>query len=191
MPEWLLAPWPWYVAGPLIGLTVPALLLFGRKVFGISSTFQHLCAAALPRRFPYLDYDWRAKRWQLALAAGMVIGGWIAMGPLTAAREYEIAISEATRADLTALGVTDFSGLVPRQWISWEGLGTLPGLVMIVAGGFLVGFGARWADGCTSGHAITGLANLQLPSLIATLGFFAGGLVAARVLLPLLLGSAP
>ena len=190
MTDLLLGPWPWYVAGPLIGLTVPALLLFGRKVFGISSTFQHICAATLPGRFPYLDYDWKAKRWQLGLAAGLVIGGWIAMGPLSHPG-HEVAISAATRGDLAALGVTDFSGLVPRQWISWRGLGTPAGFVMIVVGGFLVGFGARWADGCTSGHAITGLANLQIPSLFATLGFFAGGLIAARIVLPLLLGGGP
>lgn len=190
MPDWLVSPWPWYVAGPLVGLVVPVLLLVGGKVFGISSSFQHLCAATAPGRLPYLQYDWRAKRWQLALVAGLAIGGLLG-GLVLSEPGWTVAISEATREDLAGLGVTDFSGLVPSEWISWGGLGTVPGLVMVVLGGFLVGFGARYADGCTSGHAISGLASFQLPSLIATLAFFAGGLVSVHLLLPLLVGGTP
>jgi uncharacterized membrane protein YedE/YeeE len=97
-----------------------------------------------------------------------------------------IGISEATRADLQNLGITDFTGFVPSEFLSWSGLLTLPGFLMIVGGGFLVGFGARYAGGCTSGHAISGLSNLQLPSLVAVIGFFAGGLIVTYVLLPLI-----
>lgn len=190
MPDWFLAPWPWYVAGPLIGLVVPLLLLVGGKVFGISTSFQHICAATLPGKHAYLNYDWRAKRWQLALVVGLVLGGVLG-GTLLGDTDATVAISEATRADLAELGVTDFTGLVPSQWISWEGLSTLPGLVLVVVGGFLVGFGARYADGCTSGHAIMGLANFQIPSLIATVAFFIGGLISVHLLLPLILGGAP
>ena len=98
-----------------------------------------------------------------------------------------VQISDATSADLAALGLTDFTGLVPAELISWDSLTTLPGFIVIVLGGFLVGFGTRYAGGCTSGHAISGLANFQLPSLIAVLGFFAGGLIATYFLLPLIL----
>ena len=85
------------------------------------------------------------------------------------------------------IGMETFEGLAPAQFFSWEGLATVPGFVMVVFGGFLVGFGARYAGGCTSGHAISGLANLQLPSLLAVAGFFAGGLLATWLILPLLL----
>ena len=113
-----------------------------------------------------------------------MLGGAVA-GTVLASPD-PIVISAATTADLEAMGLTTFEGLAPAQVFSWEGLATLPGFVMIVIGGLLVGFGARYAGGCTSGHAISGLANLQLPSLLAVLGFFAGGLLATWVLLPLL-----
>jgi uncharacterized membrane protein YedE/YeeE len=190
MIELVSQPWPWYVAGPLIGLTVPLLYWIGGKRFGVSSSFRHMCAAAFPGRskLPYLNYDWQNKgMWNLVLVLGVFIGGLIA-STLLASPDPVVGISEATRADLAALGVTQTPGLHPTQFFSWEGLATLPGFVMVVLGGFLVGFGARYADGCTSGHAITGLATLQISSLIAVLGFFAGGLFVTFVVLPLLLG---
>jgi hypothetical protein len=178
-------PWPWYLAGPLIGLIVPLLLLAGGRQFGISSTLRHICAACGVPRAPFFRYDWRREgAWNLIFVAGLVIGGFVAMYLLGAGGN--VAISDATRADLMKLGITDFSGLVPPQLVSWPALTTLPGFATLVVGGFLVGFGARWAGGCTSGHAISGLANLQLPSLIAVLGFFAGGLLMTHVLFPLL-----
>ncbi len=186
MMEFLSQPWPWYVAGPIIGLVVPALLLLGNRQFGVSENLRHMCAAALPGNIEFLKYDWKkAGSWNLTFIAGTVIGGFIAYTLLY--NPDPIAISEATRSDLAALGISDFNGLVPAQVFSWSGLGTVPGLIMIVAGGFLVGFGTRYAGGCTSGHAISGLADLQLPSLIAVLGFFAGGLIATYFILPLLL----
>lgn len=190
MEELLARPWPWYVGGPLVGLTVPLLLLLTGKAFGISSSYRHLCAATLPGRASYFRYDWRrAGGWNLVFAAGLLLGGWIAATLL--ANPEPVAISAATRAELAAMGLRDFSGLVPRDLVSWEALAAGPGLVAVVLGGFLVGFGARWAGGCTSGHGITGLATFQRTSLLAVLGFFAGGLLVAYLVLPRLLGAGP
>ncbi len=182
-------PWPWYVAGPLIGSMVPALLLAGNRSFGISSNLRHVCAIAMPGRAEFFRYDWRGTgAWNLAFAAGIVIGGAFAVHVLSSTDG--VALSSATTASLRVLGVTHVSGLVPRELFSWEALTTLRGLTMVIGGGFLVGFGTAYAGGCTSGHAISGLADLQLPSLVAVVGFFAGGLVSTWVLLPLLLGAA-
>jgi uncharacterized membrane protein YedE/YeeE len=185
MIELLSRPWPWYVAGPLIGLVAPVLLVIGNKHFGISSNLRHMCAATLPRSVAFFRYDWRrAGGWNLAFVLGIVVGGMIAGGLF--ANPEPIAISADTRADLAALGVRDFTGLVPSDLFSWNGLLTFRGFVMIVVGGFLVGFGTAYAGGCTSGHGISGLADLQLPSLIAVLGFFGGGILGTFFLLPLL-----
>ena len=186
MIEVLSQPWPWYVAGPLIGLFVPALLLFSSKKFGISSNLRHICAATIPAKIDYFNYDWKRKGlWGLIFASGVVIGGFIGT-ILLATPGGNIDLSPATVATLENIGITDFSGLVPKEFISWQGLATLPGMILIIGGGFLVGFGARYADGCTSGHAISGLSNLQLPSLVAVLGFFAGGLFVTYIILPIL-----
>lgn len=187
MLEFISQPWPWYVAGPLIGLMVPALLIIGGKVFGISANLRHMCAATIPGKIAFFHYDWKKSgMWNLVFIFGVLIGGAIATFGL-ASPNPEIGISEATRADLRVLGVTDFTGLVPSEFISWSGLATLPGFIMVVVGGFLVGFGARYAGGCTSGHAISGLADLQLPSLVAVIGFFVGGLIVTFVILPFIL----
>ena len=117
---------------------------------------------------------------------GIVLGGFIAATVFTGPEVY-IDMSDATREDLRALRLTELTGLVPGEIFSWEGLLTLPGLVMIIGGSFLVGFGARYAGGCTSGHAIMGLADLQVASLVAVIGFFIGGLISTHLVLPLLL----
>lgn len=190
MMELLRSPWPWWVAGPLIGLVVPFVYWYGGRKWGVSSSLQHLCAAALPRRIEYFQYDWWKKgAWHLAMAAGMVVGGFLAAKALSPP-DPVVAITDAARADIAALGVRDFTGMVPSDLFSWSGLLTLPGVVVILLGGFLVGFGARWANGCTSGHAISGMANLQPSSLVVVIGFFIGGLISAHVLLPLILGGA-
>jgi uncharacterized protein len=186
MRDLVLQPWPWYVAGPLIGLTVPLLLVIGNKAFGVSQNLRHLCAAALPNRCDYLSYDWRQRgAWNLVFAFGVLLGGVIAVNFLGGGET--VAISEQTRADLEALGITSFAGLVPADLFSWSALLTIPGFVAVIGGGFLVGFGTSWAGGCTSGHGLTGLADLQLPSLIAVAAFFAGGLLGTWLLLPVLL----
>ena len=152
----------------------------------MSENLRHICAAVLPTRNDFFRYDWKATGlWNLTFALGIVLGGAVA-GTVLASPD-PLVVADATTADLAVMGLTTFGGLAPAQVFSWEGLTTVPGFVMIVIGGFLVGFGARYAGGCTSGHAISGLANLQLPSLLAVLGFFTGGLLASWVILPLLL----
>lgn len=173
--EWLSQPWEWYVAGFLISLMIPALYLFENKRFGISTSFKHICAAVLPSKNPFFQYDWKNEgAWQLALCLGMILGGCIAVYLIP--NPNEIALAASTKTDLAKIGIVDFSGFAPKEIFSWESLASTKGLLFIVVGGFLVGFGTRWADGCTSGHAISGLANFELSSLLAVIGFFAGGL---------------
>jgi uncharacterized protein len=180
-------PWPWYVAGPAIGLVVPLLLFFGGRRFGLSSSFRHLCAI-VAHRTPYFQYPWRSQGgWNLLLVAGIALGGFV--GGVVVADPAPIRIAAATARDLAALGLAIDGELAPAAIFSLAGLLTPAGLAARVGGGFLVGFGARWAQGCTSGHAIMGLAEGQLPSLLAVLGFFAGGLLATHLIWPLLLGA--
>ncbi len=184
MIEFISQPWPWYVAGPLIGIVVPALFLIGGKQFGLSENLRHVCAM-LPGKTDFFNYDWKNGAWNLTMIVGIIIGGFI--GSTLLANPDPVAISEATKSDLALLGVTQFDGLLPSDIFSWEGLASVRGFLMMVVGGFLVGFGSRYAGGCTSGHAISGLADLQLPSLIAVIGFFAGGLIATFFLIPIIL----
>ena len=179
--EWISQPWPWYVAGPMIGLTVPALLILGNKAFGISSSLRHLCAACVPAGIPFFTYDWKKEIWNLLFVLGTAIGGFIAMSFL--ANPDTIVISEATQADLKALGLTNFSDLMPVEIFNWDTVFTGKGILFFVIGGFLVGFGTRYAGGCTSGHAIMGISSLQWPSLVATIFFMLGGFFMTHVLL--------
>ena len=184
MLEFLSQPWPWWVAGPLVGLMVPLLFWVGSKRFGVSSSFRHVCAAVAPAGSEYLKYDWRKEAWNLFLVAGIAVGAFLAAWLIP--NPEAVAISESTASDLAALGVTDQTGLVPKQIFSWESLLSVKGLIFIVVGGFLVGFGTRYADGCTSGHAIAGLSNFELSSLVATIAFFVGGLVVTWLIYPLI-----
>lgn len=179
--DWIKQPWPWYVAGPLIGLTVPALLILGNKTFGISSSLRHICAACVPAGIPFFSYNWRKEIWNLLFVLGTAIGGFIAMNLL--ANPETIVVSEATQADLAALGITNYSDLMPAEIFSWENVFTAKGLLFFVFGGFLVGFGTRYAGGCTSGHAIMGISSLQWPSLVATIFFMIGGFLMTHVLM--------
>ena len=178
-------PWTWYAAGILIGLTVPALLIIGNKQFGISSTLRHVCAAVLPTKKPYFNYDWKKEIWSFFFVGGIVLGGII--GTTWLANPNPIQIAPETQAQLSALGVTDFNGLIPSDIFNFQSLFTLRGFIFIVVGGFLVGFGTRYAGGCTSGHSITGLSNFQLPSLIATICFMLGGFFVTWVIMPLIM----
>ena len=180
----LRSPWPWYIAGPLIGLMVPLLLWLGNHRFGISSNLRHMCSAVFPGKLEFFRYDWkRIGGWNLVFLAGIVIGGCIG-GWLLAA---PVDLFPGARAQLATLGLSDFSGLMPREVFNWSTLFSLRTATCVVVGGFLVGFGTAWAGGCTSGHGITGLANLDKASLIAVLGFFAGGLIVTWLVLPVIL----
>lgn len=185
MLDWLSQPWPWYVAGPLIGLLVPALLLLGNKQFGVSGSLRAICAAVVPGKVEFFKYDWKSSTaWNLAFVAGIFVGGVIAATLLGVSSP---AITPETRNALAELGVSgQVFGLAPASIFSWDALFTLRGAICIVGGGFLVGFGALYGGGCTSGHGIAGLASLQLPSLIALVAIFAGGMLATFGLLPLI-----
>jgi len=180
----LMRPWPWYVAGPLIGLFVPLLLVLGNKQFGVSGSLRGVCSALLPSKAEFLRFDWkRAGAWNLAFAAGIVLGGAVAIR-LLGWQTPDIA-APTTNA-LSSLGLNAPNGLMPSEVFSWSALLTVRGFVSMVVGGFLIGFGTAYAGGCTSGHGIAGLAAFQLPSLIAVVAFFSGGVFATFVLFPAL-----
>ena len=181
----LTQPWPWYIAGPLIGLFVPALLLLGNKKFGISSSLRHICAACLPLNYPFFQYDWKKEAWNLVFAAGIVLGGFIAVQFLSMAQPMKL--NPALVNELSKYGISDYNFLLPKELFNWPSLLTLKGIILIVVGGFLVGFGTRYAGGCTSGHSIMGLSNLQWPSLVATICFMVGGILVANFLIPIIL----
>jgi uncharacterized membrane protein YedE/YeeE len=175
-------PWPWYVAGALIGLTVPALLLLGNKHFGISSSLRHICAACLPANIPFFKYNWRKELWNLFFVAGVLLGSVIASQFLS--DPNAVFVSERTTQALQELGVTVDGNLMPASIFGFDNLFTAQGLVFFVIGGFMIGFGTRYAGGCTSGHSIMGLSNLQWPSLVATCCFMAGGFITTHLIFP-------
>jgi uncharacterized membrane protein YedE/YeeE len=183
--EFLQQPWPWYIAGPLIGLIVPVLLFAGNKTFGISASLRHICAICFPANISFFKYDWKKESWNLFFAAGIITGGFIAVKFLNG--QHPVNINPRTAALLKQQGIKDFSGLLPKDIFSFQQLLTLRGFIFIVAGGFLVGFGTRYAGGCTSGHAIMGIASLQWPSLVATCCFMIGGFVMTWLILPYLI----
>ena len=184
--EFLSQPWPWYVAGPLLAAVMFTLLFLG-KTFGVSSTLRSTCAAmGAGKTSDFFRFDWRNQTWNLVFVAGAMIGGFVVAQWLP--NPEPIQLAEATVARLQTLGIENPGATyLPESIFRWEALLTLRGGVMLVGGGFLVGFGARYAGGCTSGHAISGLSSLQLPSLIAVIGFFIGGLVMTHFILPGLL----
>lgn len=185
MLEFIQQPWPWYIAGPLIGLTVPTLLIIGNKTFGISSSLRHICASCIPANIPFFKYEWKKEIWNLFFVLGIFVGGIVAINLL--ANPGAIDIHESLNQELAGYSINNHSGLVPVDLFNWESLFTARGFIIMVLGGFLVGFGTRYAGGCTSGHAIMGLSNLQLPSLVATISFMVGGFIMANLILPYIL----
>ena len=183
--NFLTQPWPWYIAGPLIGMMVPLLLIVDNRTFGISSTLRYICAACIPNNSEFFKYDWRAHTWNIFFALGIILGGFIA-GVLLQ-NPNPVQISESAVTSMNELGVKNYSGLLPTEIFNWQALITLRGFLLIVVGGFMVGFGTRYAGGCTSGHSIMGISNLQLPSLIATCCFFIGGLIMTWFVLPFIM----
>jgi uncharacterized membrane protein YedE/YeeE len=176
-------PWPWYVAGPLIALTMVLLLLFGER-FGVSSNLRTMCSIAGAGKFSdFFKFDWKAQIWNLFFIAGAVIGGYIAHTYLTI--DHSINLNPKTITSLEKLGLQNVgNSYAPQSLFGIEALSSIKGWIFLIIGGVLVGFGTRYAGGCTSGHAISGLSNLQLPSLIAVIGFFIGGLIMTFFILP-------
>ncbi|WP_276482284.1 YeeE/YedE family protein [Paraflavitalea pollutisoli] len=178
-------PWPWYVAGVLIGLIVPALLLLGNKHFGISANLRHACAACFPAGIRFFRYDWKKETWNFFFVGGILLGALLTN--LWIPNTDPVQIHPALANELAGYGITDHSSLVPQELFSWHSLFTLRGFIMLIGGGFLVGFGTRYAGGCTSGHSIMGLSDLQWPSLVATVMFMVGGFIMANLILPVIL----
>ena len=184
MLELIKQPWPWYTSGIVIVLVMAILLFFG-KSFGFSSNFRTICAACgAGRTVKFFDFNWKAQIWNLMFLVGSVIGGFIASEYLS--NGEAVQISQATVQELAKLGFSAPKGMQPEELFSTEALFSLKGFLILLGGGFLIGFGTRYAGGCTSGHAISGLSNLQWPSLIAVVGFFIGGLVMTHLLLPVI-----
>ena len=185
MLEFLKQTWAWYIAGPLFGLTVPVLLIVGNKSFGISSSLRHICASCVPANIPFFKYDWKKEAWNLFFVFGIFLGGVMAVNLLS--NPAPIEVNPKLAQELAGYGITDYNNLIPEDIINWQSLFTIKGFILMVVGGFLVGFGTRYAGGCTSGHTIMGLSNLQLPSLIATISFMIGGFIMANLILPIIL----
>lgn len=183
--ELILQPWPWYVSGPLIALVMFLLIYFG-KTFGMSSNLRTMCAMGGAGKYSdFFKINWRDYSWNLTVVLGTVIGGFIAHFLLSA--PIDIDLNPETVSALNEMGFENAGkSLLPEEIFGWDHVLSVKGLAILIIGGFLVGFGTRYAGGCTSGHAISGLSNLQVPSLIAVIGFFLGGLVMTHFILPLI-----
>ena len=183
MLEFISQPWPWYVAGPLLGLLVPLLFLFINKPFGISSTMKDICTICLPTsNIKFFQYDVKTMYWNLIFALGVILGSFLVM--MIMPNPGIVEISKGAAETLASRGITDLQGLVPKEIFSWTNISSPTAMFIVMFGGFLVGFGTRYGGGCTSGHAITGLSMFSLPSLIAVVGFFVGGLLMTWFILP-------
>lgn len=184
--EWIFNPWPWYIGGPMIALIMFLLLYFGKN-FGMSSnlrTFCTICGAGKSNEF--FNFDWKTQQWNLMVSAGAIIGGALAAHFLST--DSSVAIHPDTITKLQDLNINSAGvSYLPEELFSMQALMQPKVLLILSIGGFLVGFGARYAGGCTSGHAISGLSNLQLVSLYAVIGFFIGGLFMNHLLLPFIL----
>jgi hypothetical protein len=185
MIEFIQQPWPWYVSGMLIAATMFTLLYFG-KSFGFSSNLRTICSVCGGgKSVKFFDFNWRSQVWNLMFLIGALIGGYIAAQFLSDGQP--VMISESTISDLALLGISAPASVQPEELFSFDAAFSLKGFLILSTGGLMVGFGSRWAGGCTSGHAISGLSDLQFPSLLAVIGFFAGGLIMTHFLLPYIL----
>lgn len=178
-------PWAWYIAGPLLALVMFLLFYFGER-FGVSSNLETFCSILGAGKYvDYFKIDWKQNKWNLLFIAGTITGGFIAAQWLTPSET--IALNPQTIKDLSEIGFENAGkAYIPAEIFSLDVLFTLKGFFILLIAGILVGFGARWAGGCTSGHAIVGLSNLEMPSLISVIGFFIGGLIMTWFILPLI-----
>jgi uncharacterized membrane protein YedE/YeeE len=185
MIELIKEPWPWYVAGPIIAFVMFLLIFFGKN-FGFSANLRTMCTiAGAGKVSDFFSFDWKSQRWNLVFVLGSVIGGFISAHYLMDGETMEL--SAATVASLQELGFENIGQqFLPAEIFGTDLLSSPKGLLILIGGGFLVGFGSRYAGGCTSGHAISGLSDLQIPSLIAVIGFFIGGLLMTHILIPMI-----
>jgi hypothetical protein len=184
MLSYISQPWPWYVSGLAIALIMTLLLFFG-KSFGYSANLSNICSMlGAGNRVSFFNFDWKKQQWNLWFLVGSMIGGFISVHWLQSPEPMRL--SPATVADLRQFHIPFDGQLEPAAIFNWEFLLTWRGLVLFLGGGFLIGFGTRYAGGCTSGHAISGLSDLQVPSLIAVIGFFVGGLIMTHLLFPII-----
>lgn len=184
MREFITQTWSWWFSGTMIAAIMFFLLYFGQS-FGFSANLRTICAAAgLGKKTKFFDFNWKAQIWNLVFLAGAIIGGFIAKQFLSSGNGVEI--SQATINDLSNLGIAAPVSLQPLELFSLDAILSIKGFLVLAVGGLMVGFGSRYAGGCTSGHAISGLSDLQVPSLIAVIGFFLGGLVMTFFILPLI-----
>lgn len=177
--------WPWYLSGFLIGLVMLSLIFLGKN-FGMSSNLRTLCSlAGAGKKAVFFNFDWRSQRWNLAVVAGAMLGGFVAVHYLS--DPSNVAINPKTIEQLQAMNIDAPNGkLMPDALFSNQVFESPKSMFILIIAGILIGFGSRYAGGCTSGHAISGLSNLQLPSLKAVIGFFIGGLIMAHFILPLI-----
>ena len=185
MIETILQPWAWYVGGPLIALCMYLMFYFGKR-FGVSSNLETVCAMAGAGRYvDFFKFDWRKHQWNLIFVLGLAIGGLLADQWLTP--DQSIDLNVETIENLSEIGFANVgSTYLPDEIYGMNTLFSLKGFLILMIAGVLVGFGTRYAGGCTSGHAITGLSNLSFESLIAVIGFFIGGLIMTWLILPYL-----
>ncbi len=183
--NWIYNPWPWYISGPLIAFIMFLLIMAGKN-FGISANLRTICTlCGADKKADFFKFNWRDQQWNLVVVMGAIIGGYIAANFLTS--DMAVTISPATVSELNTLGFNSAGKTyLPSELFETEALLNLKTILILVIGGILVGFGARYAGGCTSGHAISGLSNFQLPSLIAVIGFFIGGLIMIHFIFPLI-----
>ncbi len=183
--EFISQPWPWYVAGPAIAFILFLMFYFGRS-FGVSTNLETFCTIGGAGRFSdYFKTDWKARTWSLVFVVGIIIGGFVSSQYLMPSQAIDL--NPQTVQDLAELGFANAGNTyLPNEIFSTESLFSIKGIGILLVAGLCIGFGTRYAGGCTSGHAITGLSSLQLPSLIATIGFFAGGLLMTWILFPLI-----
>jgi uncharacterized membrane protein YedE/YeeE len=184
MREFITQTWSWWFSGTMIAAIMFFLLYFGQS-FGFSANLRTICAAAgLGKKTKFFDFNWKAQTWNLVFLVGAIVGGFIAEQFLSSASG--VVISPATINDLSKLGIAAPTSMQPAELFSLDAILSIKGFLVLAIGGLMVGFGSRYAGGCTSGHAISGLSDLQVPSLIAVIGFFIGGLIMTFFILPLI-----
>lgn len=190
MIEFISQPWHWSAAGLGIALTVFLLMLAGER-FGISHSFETICTiAGAGKGISLFRTDWKQHSWLIVFVVGSAIGGFIGVTLLQSPDPVQVAAD--TQQSLIELGVqipatkSEGLGYLPEDVFNFSNLLTLRGFILMIVGGFLIGFGTRYANGCTSGHSISGMANLQPSSLVATVSFFIGGLIATHLLFPVI-----